>query len=289
MDIELEELPCLIDIHEALADGAINDRAGDRRQSGRARRGSAMRPRSRKRLQDAHLVVSQDYVHQRIVNAQMEPREPSPSGMQSAACSEWSPAARALCAKRDTLAQCLNMKRDKVELICPDVAGGFRAAHQSGARTADAGPGGQGTRPSGPLDQHPGRGHSSATTRARTSGCASRLGFSREGDIIACAAELTGNVGAYTVAFVPLSNSYRVLPGPYHVPLAAVSIRGVMTNTVPTAPYRGAGRPEATHAMERTLDSRGTKAGDRPDGTASPQPRRACAACRIESAVGSDL
>ena len=53
---------------------------------------------------------------------------------------------------------------------------------------------------------------------------------------------------------MPLSNGYRVAPTVYDVPIAWVRLRGVMTNTVPTAPFRGAGRPEATAVMERLLD-----------------------------------
>ena len=60
--------------------------------------------------------------------------------------------------------------------------------------------------------------------------------------------------GAHTVSYVPLSNGYRVAPTVYDVPIACVRLRGVMTNTVPTAPFRGAGRPEATAVMERLLD-----------------------------------
>ena len=70
----------------------------------------------------------------------------------------------------------------------------------------------------------------------------------------ALALELTGNVGAHTVSYVPLSNGYRVAPTIYDVPMAWVRLRGVMTNTVPTAPFRGAGRPEATAVMERLID-----------------------------------
>ena len=46
----------------------------------------------------------------------------------------------------------------------------------------------------------------------------------------------------------------RLAPTVYRVPLACVRLRGVMTNTVPTAPFRGAGRPEATAVMERLID-----------------------------------
>src|SRR5262249_41914057 len=54
--------------------------------------------------------------------------------------------------------------------------------------------------------------------------------------------------------YVPLSNAFRVTPTVYDVPVVTVAIRGVLTNTVPTAPFRGAGRPEATFVIERLLD-----------------------------------
>ena len=81
-----------------------------------------------------------------------------------------------------------------------------------------------------------------------------RLGFDRKGRMLALALELTANTGAHTVSYVPLSNGYRVAPTVYDVPMAWVRLRAVMTNTVPTAPFRGAGRPEATAVMERLLD-----------------------------------
>jgi carbon-monoxide dehydrogenase large subunit len=81
-----------------------------------------------------------------------------------------------------------------------------------------------------------------------------RLAFDRNGRMLALALELTANIGAHTVSYVPLSNGYRVAPTVYDVPLACVRLRGVMTNTVPTAPFRGAGRPEATAVMERLID-----------------------------------
>ena len=44
------------------------------------------------------------------------------------------------------------------------------------------------------------------------------------------------------------------LTGPYKIEHLAASGRIVATNKVPNAPYRGAGRPEACFAMERTID-----------------------------------
>jgi carbon-monoxide dehydrogenase large subunit len=89
---------------------------------------------------------------------------------------------------------------------------------------------------------------------ARDVATAARLAFDRRGRMLALALELTANIGAHTVSYVPLSNGYRVAPTVYDVPIAWVRLRGVMTNTVPTAPFRGAGRPEATAVMERLID-----------------------------------
>jgi carbon-monoxide dehydrogenase large subunit len=76
----------------------------------------------------------------------------------------------------------------------------------------------------------------------------------RNGMIRAMRYDDLGNVGAYTVSFASLQNIVRVATGPYHVPAAHVRVRAVLTNTTPTAPYRGAGRPEIVHAFERLLD-----------------------------------
>src|SRR5262249_28893031 len=81
-----------------------------------------------------------------------------------------------------------------------------------------------------------------------------RLAFDRRGRMRALALELTANVGAHTVSYVPLSNGYRGAPTVYALPIAWVRLRGAMTNTVPPAPFRGAGRREATAVMERLID-----------------------------------
>src|SRR5690606_15973481 len=50
------------------------------------------------------------------------------------------------------------------------------------------------------------------------------------------------------------ANLMRMLTTVYDIPLAHGRIHAVVTNTAPTAPYRGAGRPEANHFIERMLD-----------------------------------
>ena len=80
------------------------------------------------------------------------------------------------------------------------------------------------------------------------------LALDSDGNFLALRAELVGNLGAHTVSFVPLSNGPRLLPSVYRLGAGYARIRGVLTHTVPTGPYRGAGRPEAMHVIERLID-----------------------------------
>ena len=66
-----------------------------------------------------------------------------------------------------------------------------------------------------------------------------------------------GNMGAYIGAVganIQTVNLTRCLPGMYDIPRIDMGVRCVFTNTTPTAPYRGAGRPEANFILERVID-----------------------------------
>jgi carbon-monoxide dehydrogenase large subunit len=80
------------------------------------------------------------------------------------------------------------------------------------------------------------------------------LGVDAGGRIVAYDVRLRGNIGAHTVSFVPQNNFRNILTTAYRVPVVSLHVQGVTTNTVPAVPYRGAGRPEAHHAIERLLD-----------------------------------
>src|SRR5205085_2774492 len=67
--------------------------------------------------------------------------------------------------------------------------------------------------------------------------------------------------GAHTVSFVPLSNFRNILTTVYRVPAVALRLQAMTTNTVPAVPYRGAGRPEAHHVIERLLDMAARRLG----------------------------
>ena len=80
------------------------------------------------------------------------------------------------------------------------------------------------------------------------------LALDADGRFLALRGTDTSNIGAHTVSFATLQKSVEVMTGIYHVPTACFRARAVLTNTVPTRPYRATGRPEAMFVMERLID-----------------------------------
>ncbi len=81
------------------------------------------------------------------------------------------------------------------------------------------------------------------------------LAADQQGTVTALEAAVSADVGGYAGmgAFEPLQTQ-RLIPGPYRIDHAAVTASAVMTNTVPTGPYRGPGRAEAIGLLERAMD-----------------------------------
>jgi aerobic carbon-monoxide dehydrogenase large subunit len=83
------------------------------------------------------------------------------------------------------------------------------------------------------------------------------LALDEKGKFLALRVRNVGNLGAYVGAVganIPTANFTRCLPGMYDIELIDVATKCVFTNTLPTAPYRGAGRPEASYMLERVVD-----------------------------------
>ena len=81
------------------------------------------------------------------------------------------------------------------------------------------------------------------------------VGFDDEGHILALRDDYIVDCGAWNPIGSGVAYNTAVhLTGPYKIGNLAASGRIVVTNKVPNAPYRGAGRPEAAFAMERTID-----------------------------------
>jgi carbon-monoxide dehydrogenase large subunit len=83
------------------------------------------------------------------------------------------------------------------------------------------------------------------------------LALDEHGKFLALRVRHLGNMGAYIGAVganIQTVNLTRCLPGMYDIPLIDMGTRCVFTNTTTTAPYRGAGRPEANFILERVID-----------------------------------
>ena len=83
------------------------------------------------------------------------------------------------------------------------------------------------------------------------------LALENDGRILAYHADVLGNMGAYLSPFgspIATTTGHRVISGVYDIPNLYLKFRSVLTNTVPTGPYRGAGRPEVIYRLERLLD-----------------------------------
>ena len=80
------------------------------------------------------------------------------------------------------------------------------------------------------------------------------LALNERGKFLGLRVNCLGNIGAYFTGvahFVFTTHISGCLPTVYDIPHAQVNTRCVFTNTLPTGPYRGAGRPEASYLLER--------------------------------------
>jgi len=83
------------------------------------------------------------------------------------------------------------------------------------------------------------------------------MAFDRGGKITGLRVKTHANLGAYLSTFAPLIPSYLygpLLSGVYRIPAIFCEVWGMLTTTAPVDAYRGAGRPEATYLLERTMD-----------------------------------
>jgi carbon-monoxide dehydrogenase large subunit len=90
------------------------------------------------------------------------------------------------------------------------------------------------------------------------------LALDREGRILALRMEMLANMGAVPVGsstMIPLAMVAKVATSAYRVPVVDYRIKGVLTNTMATGAYRGAGRPEGNYLIERLLEKAARETG----------------------------
>ena len=103
-----------------------------------------------------------------------------------------------------------------------------------------------------------------ADHQGRASLIDAELAMDRDGNFLALRVTGFGNVGAYVTAMGPAPSTgvtSRNIISVYKTPVLSYGVKAVFSNTVPTGPYRGAGRPESKYIMERLIDRAARETG----------------------------
>ena len=198
------------------------------------------------------VVVSRDIVNQRVAPVPMEGRAAA-AMWTGGKLTVWVSTQNAQIS-RFIMAGAFGLDPDAIRVVAPDVGGGFGAKvgiDRDAILVAWAA-------------RHTGRALRWVETRSEnlvgmTHGRAQehsiKIGGTRDGRVLAYRLDVVQDTGAYPrmSGFLPtLTNLMAV--GPYDIAHVEVGYRVVVTNTTPIAAYRGAGRPEATAAIERAMD-----------------------------------
>jgi carbon-monoxide dehydrogenase large subunit len=103
-----------------------------------------------------------------------------------------------------------------------------------------------------------------ADEHARDNVTDAELALDKDGRFLGLRVKTLANVGAYISSernLLATFGNVGTLVGTYDIPAACVGVYAVMANTNGTAPYRGAGRPEATYVIERLIDDAARELG----------------------------
>jgi carbon-monoxide dehydrogenase large subunit len=149
----------------------------------------------------------------------------------------------------------LKIPQDRLRVVSPDVGGGF--GMKGGGYPEWALVLWTSRRIGRPVRWQAERGESlQSDFHARDNVSHAALALDAEGNFLALRIATTANLGA-TLAMMGIhctTGNLGGLAGTYRTPHILATVTGIFSNTNPTAPYRGAGRPEASYAIERVID-----------------------------------
>jgi aerobic carbon-monoxide dehydrogenase large subunit len=261
VNVDYEERTPAVDLREAVREGAPQvwpEAPGNIAVDwlGLAKDPEANAQEVERIMASAKHVARVSLVHQRIMVHSMEPRgatasyDPQTESYFLRCCSQ---SARAL---RDGLAPILGVPNQRLRVVTEDVGGAFGLktgpypeylAILVAARRLER-----------PVHWMSNRAEAFLSdNHARDAYSDVELALDERGKFLALRVRHLGNMGAYIGAVganIQTVNLTRCLPGMYDIPLIDMNARCVFTNTTTTAPYRGAGRPEANFILERVID-----------------------------------
>jgi aerobic carbon-monoxide dehydrogenase large subunit len=252
VDADYDPLPPVIGLAEADADGEHGLLFPEAGTNVAASFGEAAGLRA-DLFDGCDVVVTRTIVNQRVAPAPMEPRAAAAAWGEDGRLTAWIPNQGAQ-GTRGALADMLGMDPGGLRVITPDVGGAFGA--KFGADPEHAVVCWVARRIGRPARWAETRGENLVgMTHGRAQRQKITIGGSRDGTVAAYRLEIVQDAGAYPRfgAFLP-ALTIMMAPGPYAFGRAEAVARSVVTNTTPVGAYRGAGRPEATAAVERAID-----------------------------------
>ncbi|MGH8861955.1 MAG: xanthine dehydrogenase family protein molybdopterin-binding subunit, partial [Jatrophihabitantaceae bacterium] len=264
IDVEYDPLPAVLNMEQALADGAdlVHPNTESNKsytwafESGAAGTGAPIDDA----LSNAEVTVKRRFIQQRLIPAFMEPRsylvQPVGEGVTM-----WS-STQTPHIMRTMLALTLGIAEHKVRVIAPDVGGGFggkipltpeevlttlvaRRLNKPAKYTE--------SRSESLMAAHHGRDQIQDITITAT----------KDGTVTGLDVHLLADMGAYLRLVgpgVPVLGAF-MFNAIYKIPAYRFVCDGVFTTKTPTDAYRGAGRPEATFAIERIMDELAVELG----------------------------
>jgi aerobic carbon-monoxide dehydrogenase large subunit len=208
-----------------------------------------------KAFREAEVTIRQRILNQRLVPLAMEPRGVVANYHAAQRKLELWSSTQMPHVLRTHLAAMLHLSENRIRVIAPEVGGGFGSkADIYAEEVLVAYLAMRLRRPVKWAEDR--RENFVATIHGRDQIQDVELAATRDGTITGLRARVTADMGAYYQFFTPGIPTLTGLlaPGCYKIPNFRFDLRGVFTNKTATDAYRGAGRPEATHLIERMVD-----------------------------------
>jgi carbon-monoxide dehydrogenase large subunit len=251
IDVDYEPLPPVLDMEEAIKEGA--DLVHSDKGTNKAYTWVFEQGDNDAAWRDAPVVIERRYIQQRLIPSAMEPRAVvcAPVGDEF---TMWS-ATQIPHILRTLLAVVTNIPEHKIRVIAPDVGGGFgskigctaeEVVMLLTARKLGRPVKWTESRSEGNLTVHHGRDQIQDVA----------IAADRDGRLRGLRVRLLADMGAYMRLVgpgVPLLGAF-MYNAIYKMDALSFTCSGVFTDKTPTDAYRGAGRPEATYAIERLMD-----------------------------------
>jgi len=209
----------------------------------------------------AEVVVSEKIRHPRMAGMALEGRAAlAYHDADTGTLTVWS-ATQNPYSLRDSLAAVLELPAEQIRVMVPDVGGGF--GPKGSIYPEEMLVGAAALKTGRPVKWISGRGEDFLTTgHDRDQVHEARVGFKRDGTIVAVDDSFLADVGAYPVEGESLTlNTVNHFCAPYRVAHFRSQGKSVVTNKTVNGAYRGAGRPEANFVMERLMDLGARKLG----------------------------